>query len=367
MDNLALVEKITSFEDRINSVYNKMLLISKQRELDLAASQKVASKLERLLDILPAAVIVVDEKGIICQHNTAASCMFSADLLNKSWSHIAENYFQMHKNDIYEMSLINGNKVNITTAPLNNGWGQIILISDITDIVNIMDKKNNLNRLTSLGSMLAKLAHQIKTPLSSAILYADNMFNSEIDIKQKNIFIKKMKDRLFDLNNLVDDMISYVKEGRVIKEKINIKDLLNELTDSLEQKLNGRNLVINNDNNTDYIFASKSSLKGSLVNIIMNAIDASKPNTKIILRVTTIENEIYFQVIDYGSGISKEILDKILNPFYTTKENGTGLGLAVAKSMAVSHGGSIDISSEDKTVITIKLPLQENIDCLVQS
>ena len=146
---------------------------SQQQELDSLRQQ--ASRLNHLLQVMPAGVIVLDGKGYVRQANEQASLLLGEPLEGELWRTIIARSFKPRADDGHEVSLFDGRRVKLSITPLVNEPGQLIVLTDLTETRQLQARLSHLQRLSSLGKMVASLAHQIRTPLSAAMLYAANL------------------------------------------------------------------------------------------------------------------------------------------------------------------------------------------------
>lgn len=356
-----LITTYESFDKRIDDLYRKMQAINDMRQEEREENACLSIKLEKLLELLPAGVIVIDDMGVIVQCNPASEQIFQTPLLSLYWRDIVSQYFEPKSDDGYEISLVSGRKVSVSTTPLGLKQGQIILLTDQTETRALQDKRNYYERLALLGSMISKLAHQVKTPLSSALLYSSHLCNEDLLSSQVSVYAQRIKSRLKDLDKLVEDMLCYVRGGKRVDETIELKYLLSELYASVEEKLKQTNSHVDMVNQAGdcHLEGTYSAILGAMVNIIINAVEACKSDADIKVTVRNVGNQLQFEFEDNGPGVSDEIMDLITEPFFTTKESGTGLGLAIVKSTIQSHGGSVSILNHSNGAkVIIILPMK---------
>ena len=145
-----------------------------------AALKRQSKRLERLLQVMPAGVIVIDGTGVVRQANTLAKTLLGEPLENELWRNIIARSFKPRADDGHEVSLHDGRRVKLSITPLIEEPGQLIVITDLTETRQLQARISHMQRLSSLGKMVASLAHQIRTPLSAALLYASNLSHKNI-------------------------------------------------------------------------------------------------------------------------------------------------------------------------------------------
>ncbi|MGN1393744.1 MAG: sensor histidine kinase [Succinivibrionaceae bacterium] len=300
--------------------------------------------LSEVFNAVTSAIIVLDKKGCIVRANQSALDMFDGDLISQKWITVVKNFFVPMADDGHEVSLKNGKKILVSTKPLS--VGQLVVLTDVTPTRQLQERVSHMERLSSLGKMAASLAHQIRTPLSAAILYASNIGNRNVSPIAKATFLKKLMDRLKDLENQVSDILLFAKSGDNIVDKVMVEDLVASVECGTEGMitLKGASMdVIFNDPDMT-IIANLTSLSSAISNLISNALEAKANH--LVLAVSKKDNNVVVKIADNGSGIPIDIQSKIFEPFYTTKSTGTGLGLAVVNSVITAHQGTIRLISE---------------------
>jgi two-component system, sensor histidine kinase FlrB len=355
VDNSAIVETA------------KLVLMSQTQELTNLRQE--AARLNHILQVMPAGVVVIDGNGWVKQANQLASDLLGEPLEGQLWRTIIQRSFKPQADDGHEVSLIDGRKVKLSITPLVNEPGQLIVLTDLTETRQLQQRIGHLQKLSSLGKMVASLAHQIRTPLSAAILYAANLSNNTLTRESRTSFADKLQSRLRDLESQVNDMLLFAKSGsEQVVSRISLQSLLQEVQQGAEVML-GRQYAILQVNLPEpdiHILGNKVALAGALQNLIHNSL-SFKPVGAIIELTASRDiqhaSRVNISVADNGPGIKKEHLKQIFEPFFTTRTHGTGLGLAVVKTVAQSHQGKISVANNPNggACFTLRLPvLAEN-------
>ncbi|HFE37063.1 MAG TPA: PAS domain-containing protein, partial [Gammaproteobacteria bacterium] len=340
-----------------------------KRQQQLAEKERYARRLSHLLSALPAGIIVLDMRGCIEESNPAATELLDEPLEGELWRDIIQRAFEPGSQAGQEARLKDGRTVSISTCPRGDEPGQIILLMDVSETRLLQQALSRHQRLSAMGEMSAKLAHQIRTPLASALLYTSNMSKTKLKVSERNKFISKTLSRLQHLENVVEDMLSFSRVGELGHEIMALSDLLQELDQAMETHLEaaGCRLTIETFDSNIQLNANRDALLGVLQNLMGNAIQACGSTGEFVLSVKTVTQtrgiaSIDISLSDNGPGIPQDILPEIFEPFFTTRANGTGLGLAVAKAVVENHAGSIWVESSDSngTRFIIRLPIVKN-------
>lgn len=328
--------------------YNPCLL---QEEYigELSDLRQQASWLSHLVDTMPAGVIVLDGKGMIAKANQIAIDMLGEPLEGEKWFSIIQRSFRPQQDDGHEVSLKDGRLIKLDITALAPEPGQLILMTDLTETRRLQKRVAHMQRLSALGKMVASLAHQVRTPLSAAMLYAANLGSKRLPVSSRGNFHTKLMSRLKDLETQVNDMLLFAKSGdQQVVEKVSMNQLLTEVKAGADAMvaLNHCELDITLPEPDIEIMGNKSALASAIQNFIHNSIQVIGAGAKINLSAhTDLQSSEYVRisVTDNGPGVDLSQLDKIFEPFYTTKSQGTGLGLAVVSSVAHAHQGRVDV------------------------
>ena len=207
---------------------------------------------------------------------------------------------------------------------------------------------------------LSKMFHEIKNPLT--------LINSSLQLIQEEHpevttfrFWNQTMEDIKNLRNLLDELSSFQKGNVLNMTKINLFDFTEDLLESTAGFLleTGTPLTLESTIDDLDFYADDVKLRQAIINLLKNAAESSASGSPIILRMTADTQWLYISVADKGCGISKEHLEKIFEPFHTTKSYGTGLGLPIVKKIIESHNGKLTLKSKEGagTTFLISLPL----------
>lgn len=322
-------------------------LHSDQNEITLLQEQ--VNQLNKVIDVMPTGMIMLDGDGVVIKINEVARLLLDEPILGQPWFDVIKRSFKPRADDWHEISLNDGRRVKLEITALGDQPGQLIMITDLTETRLLQDKLSQLQRLSSLGRMVSTLAHQIRTPLSAAMLYGANLKNKKISDESRENFQDKLMTRLQDLEQQVNDMLLFAKSGnQQVIEPLSINELLKSSVQSIDPIIKKENAQITFSLCEDdcQILGNKSALTGAIQNLVLNSIQVIKEGVQIELSSYCKDGYALLSVRDNGKGIDKELADKIFEPFYTSRVQGTGLGLAVVKSVANAHQGDVKLVSQ---------------------
>ncbi len=325
--------------------------VSAQKDVELESKKRLANRMQALLDFLPGGVIVLDAKGYIIQSNPAAREMLKHPLNQFKWRDLIASCFAPRDDDGLEISTIEGRRISVSTASLDS-QGQVILLTDQTETRLLQEKASRQDKLSSMGRMVSALAHQIRTPLSAAILYANHLCSQTISESKRHVFTHKLLGRLNHMEEQVKDMLLFVRNELPLNDVICLEDLEEGLKAAMEVPLattKSRCFWQNAIPKTE-IKCNREALIGAFLNLVNNSIQACENNARLKVSFcrTALDGEpaISIAIADNGPGMSTDELAASQQVFYTTKAQGTGLGLSVVHSVARAHGGEFSLHSE---------------------
>ena len=314
-----------------------------------------------IFNVIPSAVVIIDDRGMVSHINPAAEVLFGKNIAGQTWLGVIKEYFRIRADDGHEISLSNGKKVQVSTSPLAANNGQLVQITDLTETRALQDQMRQMEKLSNLGRMSATLAHQIRTPLSAAILYASSLGNKNLKQEDHYQFQQKLLSRLHDLENQISDILLFARSGENIVESVELHDVMEHVRNDTERLVDesGAELTIKADEPPVTMIGNSSALKGAVDNLLVNALQANA--THVMIQVEKNEENVFIKITDNGDGIKQKDLKNLFDPFFTTKSSGTGLGLAVVKAVVSSHQGSVKVSSEEGmgSSFTMRFPLYE--------
>ncbi len=357
-------------EARIHHLADALARADHQRQREQQAHDQIAVRLETLLDVLPAAVIVLDTRGRVCQHNPAALALLECELLGESWSGIIRKIFVPRSDDGHEISLANGRRVRVATASLPDHSGQLVLLTDLTETRSLQQQLARDQRLRALGEMVSALAHQIRTPLSAAMLYASQLSqqaltgNKAMSPEKQQTFLARLLDRLHNMESQIRDMLLFVRGEVPCNDQINQRQLLSALRSTLTPILQQYSADSDSAQCRYHGFSDaillrchRDALTGAIANLVHNALEAGA--SLVDITATLQGAQLLLCITDNGSGMDHETLAKAQDVFFTRKAGGTGLGLAIVNTVVQAHGGRWQLSSVPGagTSVQILLPL----------
>lgn len=308
--------------------------------------ERLASRLQSLLHALPGGVVVLDGAGCVQQCNPAAITLLGEPLLGIAWRSIILRAFAPRSDDGHEISLRDGRLVSIATTPLGTEPGQILLLTEVTETRRLQQRLNHHQRLSAMGEMAASLAHQIRTPLAAALLYAAHLQRPSLELSERQRIGEKIQSRMRHLEHLVNDMLLFSRGSAIGRDEVAVADLLAEVRKLFDANLVAQDTRFDIVNNAPgaMLQGNREALLSALMNLVNNALQASGAGGKVELMAAYVVEQsglatVDLLVSDNGPGIPADIQARLFEPFFTTRAQGTGLGLAVVQAIAQGHHG----------------------------
>ncbi len=351
--SLALFEQMSSrlgssyslLENRVNELTGQLAQVSEQRVQELNEKERLAHRLQSLLDLLPGGVVVIDGHGVVREANPVARDMLGEALLGCLWRDVIAQRFAPRRDDGHEISLADGRRLSISTRSLQGEPGQLVLLTDLTETRRLQDQLSRHERLSAMGRMVASLAHQVRTPLSAALLYASHLTEQVLPAEQQQRFAGRLKERLHELEHQVRDMLVFARGELPLPDRLDPAQLFEALRQSGESVVQGIDVRWQCDVRGGELLCNRDTLVGALLNLVENAIQATGQGVRLKVHAYRRESTLRLCISDDGPGIDALTLARLGEPFFTTKTTGTGLGLAVVKAVARAHQGELHLRS----------------------
>lgn len=361
--SIVLEQSYRALQDRVESLTAELKEARSARHRELIEKERLSHRLSLLLETLPGAIVVLDGDGVIREQNSEAIALLNEPLSGCSWASIVRREARAGGSEDGNIQLADGRWLSLSRRPLKEEPGEILLLADVTDSRQMSALRERSERLSAIGEMTAEFAHQVRTPLASAMLYASQL---DVSTPEKNRIAVRISERLNDVGRMVNDMLGFAAGGKRAEEPVDVRALLSAVRATLNAQLGGSaalELLINgssidrDDESCENlrIVANDNALRGALINLVVNAEQAGA--TSIQLGAWCDRDNTWFTVSDDGPGIPDDIRPKLFEPFFTTRPAGTGLGLAVVADVARAHGGEVFVDSLSVgTRFTLRIP-----------
>ena len=325
-----------------------------------AGKEHLAARLSALIAGLPGGVLVLDSVGEIQECNPAARELLGEPLLAQCFAAVLQRAAVAGAGGVAEHTeLRSGRFVNISRRELDSG-GEVVLLTDVTESHLMQVFLTRQQRLLTLGELAAGLAHQIRTPLAAALLYASQMSLPGRSTEDLTRCAEKTVGSLKQLDQLVNDMLAFA-HGGAARETVSVSALLEQVAQWLRPALRrGIRLTIRTQAPDLMVRANAPSLVSAVLNLATNALQAASADLDLeLLGRRTAAGRAQIVVSDNGPGVPQHIRERIFEPFFTTRARGNGIGLAIVKSVVEAHHGSICLADVARgATFIIELPAE---------
>jgi PAS domain S-box-containing protein len=254
-----------------------------------------------------------------------------------------------------------GYNTAVLTDRQGSSLGVILSFSDLTEVKRLQEQVELRERLTALGEMSAGIAHELRNPMAVIAGYLALVSKKSAPPEQK--IIRDVVTEINGMNRIIDDLLTFARPASLNRVRINIRELIEGCVGSVIQaKGNNAQTRTVLDLPDLEISLDEVLMRQALTNLVQNAVEAMPEGGTLTIRGTSTNRELSLTIADTGTGISRDKLKKIFLPFFTTKDTGVGLGLALVHKIVLSHGGRIDVQSSEGqgTTFTVILPKAAN-------
>ena len=381
MKNTGL-EKILGRIEDLDSV-NLGILVQR-----LARERKMQ---ETVFNTIQDGVIVIDSDGVVQYANDAALGLIGLkgnDIgVTRLWKMVPDLAKSIDRKTVMgekksapvlsreiELNYPDHRVVRLYMVPIDaqvghdDSGGYVIVLSDVTEERVSMEERLESERIDSIVRLAAGVAHELGNPLNSLTIHLQ-LIERKLKNLAKHPDATKLTESLQvcqgEVERLDGIITHFLKAIRPQKLELNELDLLGLVEDVLrvqEAELSNRKLKVKVEVNDDLpiILGDRDQIKQAFFNLIKNAMEAMQPSGSLRILARCDDDYVYLQFVDNGSGISEEDLSKVFQAYYTTKEEGHGLGMMIVERIMREHGGHINIESrkEAGTAITLQFPQQ---------
>jgi signal transduction histidine kinase len=223
-------------------------------------------------------------------------------------------------------------------------------------------------RIAALGRAAAQVAHEVKNPLAGLLLYSLHLKDKSSNFSESQIYLlDKIVNTINHLNSRVEQILGFARPVSLTLHSEDLNQIVNDILELLRPQLKANQVKVrlSSEAQPAYAMLDQTSLRGALMNLMLNAIEAMPDGGTLSIVLHQSEESLRLEIADTGRGIGEAEAKKIFEPFYTTKEQGLGLGMPYAKKIIDQHGGTISVSSQPGKGTTISLVLaaaQKEVD-----
>ncbi|KLU63649.1 sporulation kinase E [Desulfosporosinus acididurans] len=347
-----------------------------KRQQELGIEEK--NRLHALLNSLPGLMIVLDEefkirfanRNYIMKYGECEGkyCYEVGNKKSPCNDCLVKKSFTCELPFSREEVFLNNRFYDVTFQPFRDIDGSMLVIRTLYDITERKEAEQELSRLHSemsrlerlniVGQMAAGIAHEIRNPMTTVRGYLQ-LLGEKMEFQALRTTLDLMVEELDRANSIITEFLSFVRNSPMESHYQNINDILRNLYPLLEADAYSQNKKIKYEaGETPDILLNSKEISQLILNLCRNGLEAMQAGGTLKLSTYIADQQVVFSVEDEGSGISGEASEKLGTPFFTTKENGTGLGLVTCYNIADRHKAKIDFkSSSGKTTFFVRFPV----------
>ncbi|KAB2951976.1 PAS domain S-box protein [Heliorestis acidaminivorans] len=341
---------------------------------------QIKRELNSIVEASTDAIVVADREGYIRSWNGAAEKLFGysqSEIIGKNIKIFVPEERKEECDDIIEKVLNNGafehfetirlrkngQRLNVfkIVTPVKDNQGKVIaiiaLIRDNTEKKELENEIAHLDRLNVVAQMAAGIGHEIRNPLMTVRGFLQILGRQKSYNEDKEYF-RLMIDELDRANTIITEFLAMTKKKPSNPAQGNINQVIEELMPLLQaEAINNNKWIIKKLEATEDLIFDSKEIRQMLYNLVLNGLEAMESGGKLFICTYMEGNDVVLAVRDEGIGISTEILEKLGTPFLTTKEQGTGLGLAMVFRIARQHKARVLVDTGmTGTTIYVKFP-----------
>jgi two-component system sensor histidine kinase AtoS len=396
---------------RLAAAFNRMASeVARQRAALEAANADLRRGLEELADVkgytdnilasLTSGIVTVDLEGRVVTLNPAAELMtgfFAGEVAGRYCTEVFAHTPELAEALMETLASHTpspgtpvtlrrrngrGVPVELSISPLRGSEGKelgvIGVFRDLSRVRQLEDRLRRADRLAALGELAAHLAHEIKNPLTPLLTFTRHLPRKFDDPDFRQKFQAVVPRELERINGIVEGLLELARPAPLAFKPVRVPALLERTVELYGSRVEAQAVQVQRDYGRDLptIWADQEALYQAFVNLVANALDAMPSGGRLVLRAGWTDGtdalsarrtgggrRIAIEIEDTGVGIAPDAIDRIFNPFFSTKDGGTGLGLALTHKIVADHGGSIDVRSAPGagTTFRVVLPLMPDV------
>jgi len=330
--------------------------------LQIEAKGRLAEELAALLSALPTGVIILREGKVYAFNDMSATlapelAMGMEWQLPKQWTAIDEAHYRV--SDRHDSRIIRPEVRKLVDGR------ELMLLHDVTATFRAREQAEHQAKLSAMGRMAAEIAHQLRTPLATATVYAGHLGKPQLAPEQRTRFADQLGKQLAWLDGLVSRMMSFLRNKHGPSALVCVAELLDECRLTIEPLYESKGVVLKLEvqGGEHILSVQRDQIRGGLVSLLENALQVSNEGQSVRVVAKAAHARLNVTIDDDGPGIAQDMMQRLFEPFATGSARGTGLGLAIAKAAVEAHRGQIQAENrkEGGARFHIVLPVLEQL------
>lgn len=357
--------------------------VSMRKRAEASLKDKT-EQLESFIENNADAIVIVDNDGVVVRVNEAFESVFGwtkdeivgfeirslpfvpaeyEDEADRLLEHLRGGRPILYVETVRRRKNGDSLNVSVTASPIldwqGNMNGRSVTLRDLTERNIAQERFRNSEKLAVAGQLAAGIAHEIRNPITSIKGFTQLMRSGSAD---KKLYLDVMASEIERIELILNELLILAKPQAIRFERKDIRAILNQVMTLLDSQanLNGVEFDLAFGSRSPYLYCDENQLKQVFINFIKNAIESMPKGGKLTIATSGDDERMVVRLADQGCGIPKDVLAKLGQPFYTTKDKGTGLGFMVSRQIIERHAGDIRIDSEVDVGTTVEITLPIN-------
>ncbi len=372
---------VDTFHDLVAELKEKESELDSLRQSAEDRADTIEDYNESILQSVPSGVVSMDAHWKVIKTNASACSILGIDdnqLHGRDGHDVFSDIIEDHERRNAVQSVGGRGELRHTApsgrtlwlgyniSPLRDAIGQdigrLLVFTDLTELKALEEQAALRKRLSSLGEMAAGIAHELRNPMGVISGYT-RILRKKVGTDSIPT-VEAISAEVGVMEKIISDFLSFARPRSLELLDINLRMLVSDCIEKLSAVSGGKVGLKTSIDSGITLKGDEILLRQVLINLIQNALDATPDGGQVAVTASIDEDNVEMRVADTGHGIDRSIADSVFNPFFTTKDHGTGLGLALVHRIVTSHSGTIVIESEPNngTVFIIRLPRELSIN-----
>mgnify|MGYP005851065635 CR=1 FL=1 len=351
------------------------LLVNQNYSLLNKSYERIQSYTGAVLESIADGIIVADKNKNISVFNKSAGDILNVsaiDFAGKSISCLSheiqkvfdDSYEADWSEHVLEIALKSNQRILSINISRTIKLDDILIIAVIRDVTEERVLEENIKRteqLTAMGKLASAVAHEVRNPLNAISMTAqrlDREFNPKDNESGYHEMTQMIKSESLRINKIIEEFLKFARPPKLNLQAIDIEQLLNEIIPIIKPQAEHNHIIIqNNYLNLGLWSVDKEQMKQVMLNLLLNGIEAMPNGGELSIESWKEDNGLFIEITDTGNGIPDDILPRIFDLYFTTKDTGTGLGLSIVQRVVAEHGGWIKVVNRQRAGTSFKIYL----------
>ncbi len=384
-DAARIVAALTTIQESLRASYARLEERAERVDRELVAANEelarkvveldaVRARLEAILHALPTGVMVRDDKDVVVRVNEAACQilgMAAQELMGSRTPPLSDAQTSRGENREHtrpdgEVRILSARSSPIRASGATEAGGSVEILDDRTEIERLQERLHAQSRMAALGNMSGGIAHEIRNPLNAVRGFAELLRRELSPGTRAARFAARICEGVDEADQIIASMMTIASPERLTLETVDARELLTSAVEAAQRALPGnapeKKWRVISSASAPAFAADRIKVRQALRNLVANALQAQPDGGVVDVSIALDGTDVLFRVQDAGPGIAPAHRSRVAEPFFTTRAEGTGLGLALVHSIAELHGGRLEVSPRPSSLggadIAFRIPQQ---------